>query len=796
MTVLGEAGVGKSRLVADLALDAARRGGGVLVGRAYESERGLPFGLWVDAFRTGRVVEDAELLDGLGARQRTELGRILPLRGSAAPGPADPQQLFEAVAQLVVRAASRQPFLVLLEDVHWADEMSVRLLAYLGRQLATHRTLLVITGREEDFDAIGALGRTFEELGRAGRLERLDLPPLSRTATSALVAQLLPRGTQPDQMATLEPEVWRLSEGNPFVVVETVSAYGQGLRPTPWMAIPARVQEVILRRVDRLGEGSRRLAAAAAVVGRECDFALLQQISGLSDDDAVEAVEELVRRGLLCASGDRFRLAHDRMREAVYQHLLPPRRALLHRRAAETMETRGGTGTVPDPSTLGMHYHRAGVWDRAAAHLHEAARLASERFAYREAVVAAEGAREALGHLPPDPTTRERAFQLEMIWAFSLVILGEYEPALAHYDVAARDAESWADEDRLTQALAARVTPLTILGRYAEARETGERALGLAVPRGDVRGQAWAHLGLARVCADTGGYLECERHARATTACLHGLPEGPAAMVPLLPPLLGDQYWLAISCATRGEFAEGLRIARAMIDAAARLDQPLAGIWAAYALARVYLLKGDAEDAIAILEPLVVQTRNVEFWAFYTRMTWALGSVYVQSGRVAEGLALLEEAVAHARSTRVRSGLAALLSVLANGYRLAGRLEEAERCAREALDLARQLGERGNESVALRVCGDIAAQREPPDLVGAENAYGQALAISTVLGRRPTEARCQLGLGVLYRRTGQPARARAALRLAAEGFRALGMPAWLARAEAELEGLAEVPSRA
>jgi tetratricopeptide (TPR) repeat protein len=147
--------------------------------------------------------------------------------------------------------------------------------------------------------------------------------------------------------------------------------------------------------------------------------------------------------------------------------------------------------------------------------------------------------------------------------------------------------------------------------------------------------------------------------------------------------------------------------------------------------------------------------------------------------------------VAHARSTGFRTGLAVLLADLAEAYLLAERLDDAERTAREARELARQLHERGSETVALRVLGEVAAQRDPPDLAGAEDAYGQALALAAGLGRRSTAASCHLGLGTLFRRTGQPARAAAELALAAESFRALGMTAWLARAEAALEGLDE-----
>jgi tetratricopeptide (TPR) repeat protein len=253
----------------------------------------------------------------------------------------------------------------------------------------------------------------------------------------------------------------------------------------------------------------------------------------------------------------------------------------------------------------------------------------------------------------------------------------------------------------------------------------------------------------------------------------------------------GEQYWLAVSYAMRGAFAEGLATARAMLDTAEQLDRPLARSWAAYALARVHLLKGDAEAARAILEPLLAQSRDVEFWAFYTGIAWALGAAYVQGARVAEGIELLEEAVAHARSTRFNSGLAVLLSALGEGYLLAGRTEDAERTAQEALRLARDLHERGNETEALQVLGAVRMQRDPPDLMGAEETYGQGLALAAALGRRSTAARCHLGLGTVLCLAGQLARARAELSRAAEAFRALGMTSWLARAEAALGGLGD-----
>ena len=133
--VLGEAGIGKSRLVAELVGEAMRRGGRLLLGRSYESEQILPFAPWVEAFRTGGAVSP-QVLESFGATWRAELGRLFPESvdtGAQPDGEADQRRLFEAIDQLLRHLAAREPVLLVLEDLHWADEMSCRLLAYVGR---------------------------------------------------------------------------------------------------------------------------------------------------------------------------------------------------------------------------------------------------------------------------------------------------------------------------------------------------------------------------------------------------------------------------------------------------------------------------------------------------------------------------------------------------------------------------------------------------------------------------------------------------------------------------------------
>jgi hypothetical protein len=242
----------------------------------------------------------------------------------------------------------------------------------------------------------------------------------------------------------------------------------------------------------------------------------------------------------------------------------------------------------------------------------------------------------------------------------------------------------------------------------------------------------------------------------------------------------------------RGAFAEGLATVRAMLDTAEQLDRPLARIWAAYALARVHLFKGDAEAARGILEPLLAQSRDVEFWAFYTRIAGRSAPPTSRAPALGRG----SNCWKRRWPTPARPGSAAVWRCFSPRWGRGtswsgGRRTRSER-RRKALGLARDLHERGNETEALQVLAAVRMQRDPPDLMGAEETYGRGLALAAALGRRSTAARCHLGLGTVFCLAGQPARARAELSRAAEAFRALGMTSWLARAEVALGGLGPV----
>src|SRR5437867_8524330 len=224
-----------------LAAEAHARGIRILLGRSYQTEQVLAFGPWVDAFRSGHVVAEVEVFGGLAPLWRAELARLLPQLDAegveAVAHPPDHLLLFEAATELVRSLAAKEPVVVMLEDVHWADEMSLRLMAFLARRIRSSRILVVLTIRDEELASAPVLRQVVDELARESHFVHLSLMPLSRAGTTALVRSLVAASTARVD-ARLDTEIWRASAGNPFLVVETIRAIEEGTAPHTPAALP------------------------------------------------------------------------------------------------------------------------------------------------------------------------------------------------------------------------------------------------------------------------------------------------------------------------------------------------------------------------------------------------------------------------------------------------------------------------------------------------------------------------------------------------------------------------------
>ena len=785
VAVMGEPGIGKSRLVAELVAEAGKKGARVLLGRCFETEQVLPFGPWINVLRASRVAADRETLERLGPVWRAELARLLP---EIAPGTSpvaptsDPAQLFEAVAQLLERVSLLQPAVLVFEDLHWADEMSLRLLAFAGRRLQRWRMLLVATVHDEAVEEATLLRHTLDELGRSPHTSRAALGSLSREDTAALARTLV----ELPAASGLEERIWRASRGNPFMVVETLRALRGGSLPegaSP-LPLPDRVRDLIAHRLERLGDRSRRLLAVAAVIGRPFEFALLQRAADLGEAEAAEGVEELVRHRVLHGSGEGLEFTHDRLREAVYAGLVPARRALLHRRVAEAFEALHPGALDTHALALGMHYREGDAWAQALVHLAKAGTLASLRYAKRDAVSCYEQALAALAHLPESRETREQAVLLRFNLAHALSLVGQLGRAKESFLQAEALAVTLEDHRRLAEIHGGMTYLLGHEGDFDGARRSGLRALTIAASLGDRGLEIWVSVGLARVYVGQGDYRAALERLRWVTGALKDTPVEERFGRGSLMPSVACRAWLALCLGHMGEFAEAIAWGGEGVRIAEAVAGPLERVWAGYCLSAVHLERGDTDLAIPLLERATRLCAEGSFPIYAPRVLASVGAARVMTGRADDALPLLERAAAEAMATKLFYGHPTILIHTGEAHLAMGRLEEARRYAEEALDLASRQGARGDRARAFHLLGEIARRGEVSESRRAIEGYAGALDLAEEVGMAPLETRCHLGLGAVRRRLGQVEDARRELAQAADMLRAMGMRYWLEACEA------------
>src|SRR5580693_970499 len=322
----GDAGVGKSRLVAEVMTVAGRSGFTVLCGQCAEIGDSVPYLPFADALRTAPShIEQA-------VKARPVLARLLPDGGEPAEG-TDPsgmarQQMFGAVLGALAEFAAASPVLLVLEDLHWADATTRHLVTLLARMLRRERVAIVGTYRTDDLHRRHPLGEVVAELGRLPSVALVELGPLPAAALAEHLSSL-PNGPSRLSTALLSALVDR-AEGNAYYAEELLAASSGSSR-----VLPSGLAALLLARVARVSDAAQQVLRAAAVAGRRANDQLVLAASGLDDAGYTEAVREVVAHQLLVPDGpDGYRFRHALLREAVYGDLLPGERTRLHGRFA------------------------------------------------------------------------------------------------------------------------------------------------------------------------------------------------------------------------------------------------------------------------------------------------------------------------------------------------------------------------------------------------------------------------------------------------------------------------------
>jgi predicted ATPase len=397
--VVGEPGIGKSRLAEEALRVANDRGARVLVGRCWEAGGAPAYWPWVQALRSYVHGCDRDLLRAQLGGGATDVAHLLPEVRELFPDLAEPYapesegarvRLFDAVVAFLKNVARERPIVLFFDDLHAADEPSLLLLRFLARDMAAAPLFLLAAYRDVDPKVREPLRTTLSELLREPVTRRLSLDGLAEPDVAEYIAIV----------ASVEPEAHAVAEihgetdGNPLFVDEIVrllvaqARFGAGMDA---LEIPAGIREVIGSRVARLGEPCRKLLALASVLGREFEIDALRELSGYSEEMLYDALDEAMAERIVSdVPGDtaRMRFAHVLIRDTLYDELTPARRMQHHRAAGAVLERIHASHLEPHLAEIAQHLVAAGPdsTGRAAEYARLAADVAATSLAFEEAV--------------------------------------------------------------------------------------------------------------------------------------------------------------------------------------------------------------------------------------------------------------------------------------------------------------------------------------------------------------------------------------------------------------------------
>jgi tetratricopeptide (TPR) repeat protein len=596
------------------------------------------------------------------------------------------------------------------------------------------------------------------------------------------------------------------TEGNPFFLEESVrtlvetgvlvgerGAYRLA-QPLVSLQVPATVQAVLAARIDRLPPEEKRLLQTAAVIGTEVPMPVLQVIA--------DVPEEVLQRGLAHLQAAEFfyetrlfpereyTFKHALTHEVAYGSLLLERRRVLHARIVEALEALSGDRIDEQVERLAHHALRGEVWDKAVAYCRQAGEKTLARSAHREAVGYFEQALSALLHLPETRDTITLAIDLRLALRSVLHPSADWGRILAYLREAEILAAALDDQRRLGQVLVFLSFHFRLMGAYDQAIAADQRALALAMASDDVVLHALANLHLGQAYQAQGDSRRAIDCLRQTLTSLEGTGRHEHFGQVILP-AVSSRAWLAVCHAELGMFAKGSAFGEEGLWIAEAMEQPASIMRAYWGVGLLSLRQGDLPRALPRLEQAVSICQDADLPAVFPWLAAALGETYILAGRIADAVPLLTQALEQTTAGESIDLQALCLLPLGQAHVLAGRLEEAHTLAEHTLALTRRHQQRGHEAYALRLLGDIAAHRQPPESALAEDHYRQALALAEELGMRPLVAHCHHGLGRLYCQTGQRDQARAALTTAIDLYRAMDMTFWLPQAEAALAQVEE-----
>ena len=815
VAVVGEPGVGKSRLVWELTHGHRTAGWTVLEASSVPYGKATSYLPLIDLLRTCCRIEAHD--DPRIIREKL-IGKMLGLDRALEPtlpaffslfdldaddkawqeldAPQRRRRTLEAMKHMLVRESQVQPLLLVFEDLHWIDEGTQTLLDSLVESLPAARILLLVTYRPE----------YLHHWASWTYYTQLQLDALAPESADALLDGLLGGEVA---LRPLKALLVQRTEGNPFfleesvrTLVETGALAGERgayhlTRELSGVRVPATVQSVLAARIDRLPAEEKRLLQVAAVIGKDVPRALLEAVAASEGLDLHHCLANLQAAELVYEAQifpeQQYTFKHALTHDVAYGSLLHERRRALHARIVGALEQVHAGNLGEQFERLAHHAARGEAWEQALSYSTAAGAKAMGRSAYRDATTWQEQALQAVAHLPETRARLEQAVDLRLLLRNSLQPAGELHRVLDYLSEAETALEKLGDQRRQSWLWSCRANCHWLLGEHDRGVEPGHRAVDAATAVGDPHLLIGARWNLSMPYWGRGDYrraLDCvlENHATLTTGVLSSVD---LSAIPgsSTHPAVGNPANAAWYLAELGEFRRAVALGQEAVREGEALQHFYSLTLALFHLGGAYLRWGDTSRAVLTLERSrqLAETRDYPFY-----LPWAsprLGAAYLLAGRVGDSLAMLKRTIEIDAARTAQAEISLWCGWLAEAYMANGQPAEAGALARRALDLAVSHGERGHQGWALRLQAEFAAGTTSPDLDTAKTIYQQALTLARELEMRPLQAHCHFGLGKLCLRTDKREQAQEHLTTATTMYREMDMRFWLEQAEAESQAL-------
>ena len=807
VAIVGEAGVGKSRLVHEFVHSHHTADWLVLESNSVSYGRATPYLPIIELLRHYFQIG---VHDSTRSIREKVTGKILTLDAAlqdAIPPMLDlldaldekhpfqsldraqhRQYTYQAVTRLLLSETRVQPVVAVFEDLHWNDALSLGLLNELVGDAKDARLLLVVSYRPEYMD----------EWRNRPNYRLLHLDPLASESLAELLQALV--GPDPS-LPTLKSFLVERASGNPFFVEEIVrvlvdtgvleGARGSYrlARPFSSTEVPPTVQAVLAARIDALPAAEKRLLHQAAVIGHDAPFTLLHAICGLTEDGLRALLDNLQAAEFLYATqlfpDLQYTFMHSLTHNVAYSGVLHERRRNIHARVVDAVEELYADRLGEQVERLAHHAVRAELQEKAVHYLRQAGAKQAARGALQEARTSFEQALDILKSVPESGATMEEAFEVRLELRTVLRQLGEVGLMLKHLRQAEVLAEQLNDDVRRCRVCSFLTVVLSNLGQVDEAAVIGARSVEIAQHIGDLRLSIIAGSNLAEPYYLRGEY---EQAVGVAAGSLAALPSQWAHEYfgMAVPPSVFARGWLVMSLADLGRFQEAIQYEAEAIRIAEVTKHAHTIGWAQLTASKLHLLKGDWAKARDLLEKWINMPGTLDVaillpWAV-TSLAWTLAQI----GDASEALSRLREGEEHLKRQEVEGIFVHRgwsYHAVARGYLLLGRLDEARRLADRSIESS----QRQPNFVAHARCilGDLAIHPEYFDAESAAAHYRAALTLAKPRGMRPLAAHCHFGLGRLHRRTGNPGCARQHLTAAKNMYSEMDMGFWLTQVEAE-----------